>query len=192
VNDEPPPLTLESDASKILLRLWRGERYVFHAPPAGTPSATTEAYVEVATTSAAHLHLRAGLRVHIVANSTDQQIMLHRSLRAALPTTSVGLADKVAAHLAPSDDRILVPSDGGLRGLEISGPWDQDPDFGLVDLVIVFAGDRLGRDRLVRYLNGGQQLLVLGYNRYAAGLQLRDDDDLEPPIDVVIAGGEFG
>lgn len=192
MTDEPPALTLESDASKILLRLWHGERFVFHAPPSGSPRASTEAYVEVATIVAAHLHLRAGFRVHIVGDTKDQQIAVHRSLRSALPTTAIGLPYGVTTNDIPIEERVAVPVSGGLRQFEITTPWTEDPSFGLIDLVVVFAGERLRRDNLIRYLNGARQLLVLGYNRYASGLDLRDRDDLEPPVDVIIAGGAFG
>ena len=67
MTDEPPALTLESAASKILLRLWRGERYVHHASPVASPADTVTRYAEIAATVAAHLTLRLGRRVHIVA-----------------------------------------------------------------------------------------------------------------------------
>lgn len=191
MTDEPPALTLESDASKILLRLWRGERYVFHSRPPQTPSGTTLAFLEVASTVTAHLHLRAGLRVHVIGNSATEIIDLHRSLRTAMPTTAIGLPDGLATDVIPAAELIPVP-DIGLQHLEVSGPWNEDPTFGLIDLVIVLSGKHLQRDNLVRYLNGARQLLVLGYNRHASALYLRDRTDLEPPIDVVIAGGEFG
>jgi hypothetical protein len=190
VTDEPPPLTVGSDASKILLRLWRGERLVHHAPPAASWSGSFDAHVATATTVAGQLRLRAGLRIYVIGDDEQAQAALHRSLRVALPTTPIGLPHGRPA-VVPDSDHIPTNVNDEPGYIYVCGPWHQDPG-GVADLLIVLAGTNLSSDHLVRYLVGSRQLLILGANEDAQRLRLADRTDLEVPVDVTIAGGAFG
>lgn len=190
MNDAPPPLTLESDASKILLSLWRGERLVHHAPPATAPSGSFEAHVAIAATVAGQLRLRAGLRIYVIGDDERAQTELHRALRLALPTTPIGLPHGRPAGV-PRSDHIPTNVNDEPGFIYVCGPWPQDPG-GVADLVVVLTGGDVGGDQLMRYLVGSRQLLILGDDLYASALHLGDRTDLEPPVDVLIAGGEFG
>ena len=186
--DEPPPLTIGSDASKILLRLWRGERYVHHASPASGAGGAFEDHVTIATTVVGQLRLRARLRIYVVATSIDEQLALHHSLRTALPTTPIGVTDGDTSRMIPRSERIPVNAAGADGGyIHVSGPWGEGPG-GLADLIVVLTGPDFVGEHLVRYLVGSKQLLVLGEDWYAAALQLADRTDLEVPFDVAIAG----
>ena len=160
MNDEPPPLTFESPASKILLRLWRGERLVHHAPPAASPSGSFDAHVATATTVAGQLRLRAGLGIYVIAADEHAQTELHRSLRLALPTTPIGLPHGRPAGV-PDSDYIPTNVNDEPGYIYVCGPWPQDPG-GVADLLIVLTGGDLGGDHLMRYLVGSRQLLILG------------------------------
>lgn len=189
MTDEPPALTLESAASKILLRLWRGERYVHHASPVASPADTVTRYAEIAATVAAHLTLRLGRRVHIVAGpGYGHLVAVYRALTTAMPTTSVDVPFDLPSFELPFDKRRPSPDRTAL--INVSTP-PESPTIDTDVLVVVVPAGGIDARHFARYLTSGSQLLICGRDGWANGLHLEDVAAAEVPTDVLIAGGEF-
>lgn len=187
---EPPPLHAGSDAARVLLQLWEGRRIVHHAPPPGTPTEWVEDYVEIAAVVTAHLRLRAGYRVHLVADLGIGVIRtLHRALRSALPDIPIGLPYRVAADEIPSDEQ--ARPHGKAAAINLTGPLEAATNVDLLVVLPPVAG--LDARHVTIYLASGRQMLVLGADSWTSSLRLDDRDDLgDPPIDLAIAGGRYG
>lgn len=181
---QPPPLEPGSITAKLLYDVWAGDRIVHRS--LGSPlDAERPDAAYVAAVITAHLHQRAGYRIHLVASTKAGRTHLYRALRAAMGDTYIHVtgagARDIPGQAGPDD----APPAIRVRATHRK----PDPTNGHVDLYVVVDGSRLDAAQFTTYMRSAPQLLVIDRSPILDDMALGDRERLEIPFDVAIAGG---
>lgn len=181
--NEPPPLEIGSLTAKLLHDVWVGERIVHRS--LGSPlNAERADAAYVAAVITAHLHLRLGYRIHLVAATKTGRAHLYRALRAAMPDTYIAVTG------AGSRDIGEQAGYSGTPAVRVRAAHHfPDPTNSRVDLYVVVDGSRLDAAQFTTYMRSAPQLLVIDRSPILDDMALGDRERLEIPFDIAIAGG---